>query len=248
MQARHVARAAMSVVALAFAVPALAGDRLVHRAVDPASGAILRVYKTSSGGRIEVQATALTLKKEVAGDRIITSMRDRDDEFVVAYDARTLTVSGRAGRVSARRDDRERLERARALIAGSSTARRAAALIAQLGFGDATPVQPMLLSTRVLLLAAVGDSSGVRDLSNWARRTRLSTQVVKASFGQQKDKTPTDCWNAYVKEAIEAWTEFEDCLKQVDWYEFWGTPACTLIYEMRAYGAFSWWLSCVALA
>jgi hypothetical protein len=59
--------------------------------------------------------------------------------------------------------------------------------------------------------------------------------------------TPTDCWEAYTKEAIAAFIEYEDCMKNLSWWEVLDAAACAAIYDMRAIGAFSWWLKCVAL-
>ena len=72
-------------------------------------------------------------------------------------------------------------------------------------------------------------------------------RIVKASEGLQS-QSPTDCWNAYAREAIAAWSEYEDCLSDVKWYEFLEATGCAVIYDMRAIGAFSWWAKCVALA
>ena len=58
---------------------------------------------------------------------------------------------------------------------------------------------------------------------------------------------PGDCWDQYAKEAIAAATELEDCERNVQWWDYFGYHRCNLIYEMRAIGAFSWWLKCVSL-
>jgi hypothetical protein len=51
---------------------------------------------------------------------------------------------------------------------------------------------------------------------------------------------PGDCWDAYVEEAIEAYLEYEDCMAQQAWWDLLAT-----IYDIRAIGAFSWWITCV---
>ena len=83
-----------------------------------------------------------------------------------------------------------------------------------------------------------------------------SARPVRASrclADQEKDgaaraSTPTDCWNAYPKEAIAAYIEYEECMKDLTLV---GHPrrdaAAPSVYDMRAIGAFSWWMKCVAL-
>ena len=64
---------------------------------------------------------------------------------------------------------------------------------------------------------------------------------------QGSTSSPTDCWNAYSKEAIAAYIEYEECMKPLSWWEFLDEAACATVYDMRAIGAFSWWMKCVAL-
>lgn len=36
-------------------------------------------------------------------------------------------------------------------------------------------------------------------------------------------------------------------MKDLSWWEFLDEAACATVYDMRAIGAFSWWMKCVAL-
>lgn len=244
-------------IALAFSLaaarPVAAQERLVHHGTDQNTGAVVRVFKTAAGGRIELQTPELRLTKEVTGSKVVTRMRQGKDELVLSLDEKNLVVATPAGRVSAARNDRKALERLRQLISGSAVGHEAAVLIGKLGFGAATPVHPMLVTTRVFLLTASGERVTRANLSGWARETQPKTgqgETLKVVW-QEKDRSdmsPTDCWNAYAKEAIAAWIEYEDCMADVSWWEFLDAAACAAVYDMRAIGAFSWWLKCVSLS
>ena len=235
--------------------PAAAQERLVHQEVDRNTNAVVRVFKTTDGGRIEVATPSLRVTKSVSGQRVVTRMSEGTEQLVISLDHDTLAVSSPAGRVTAPRSDHEKLERGRQLIAGSAVGRHAAALIGKMGFGSATPVQPMLLTTRAFILAAAGDD-GRRELRQWASEAKARSASVartKVSWSDQekestsKTMTPTECWDAYAKEAIAAYMEYEECMKDQAWWDLLGQAGCATVYDMRAVGAFSWWLKCVAL-
>jgi hypothetical protein len=240
-----------------WAAPVTAQERLVHHEFDRITNATVRVFKTSAGGRIEVETPDLRISKLVAGSTVVTTMRDTGgkDALVLSLDDKALAVTTPVASVRAARTDRGRLERARLLIAGSDVGKRAAALIARIGFGQATPIQPMLLTTRAFILAAAGDGALRREVSLSGRagteRMAGGGLVVKAGW-QEKDTaskgmTPSDCWNAYSKEAIAAYIEYEQCMADTAWWDILGQVGCATVYDMRAIGAFSWWLKCVAL-
>jgi len=254
MQVRRKIGWGIGVVVLAVAAPAAAQERLVYHAIDADTSAIVRVFSTRQGGRIEVETPDLMLTKTVAGTRVITTMRDGlggRDELTVTMEPKTIVVATGAGKVTASRTDRARLERARVLVAGSAVGRRAAALIGRLGLGRSTPLQPMLVTTRAFLLAASGQRHG-DDLAQWARGIRQAPTprgLVKVAFQKESDgsRTPGECWDIYAKEAIAAWMEYEDCMKDLSWWEVLDAAACAAVYDMRAIGAFAWWVKCVGL-
>src|SRR6185436_7101820 len=166
----------MGGVALVFGLavaPAAAQERLVHQEVDRNTRAVIRVFKTAEGGRIELVTPALKVTKSIAGDRVVTRMSEGADQLVISMDRNTMAVSTGAARVTAARSDRTRLERGRQLIAASRVGRHAAALIGRLGFSSATPIQPMLLTTRAFVMAAAGNGDGGRELAQWARQAAL---------------------------------------------------------------------------
>jgi hypothetical protein len=250
-------RLLMGGVALVFGVavaPAAAQERLVHQEVDRNTHAVVRVFKTTDGGRIEVATPALKITKSISGDRVVTRMTEGVDQLVISMDRTTMAVSTGAASLTTARSDRPKAERGRQLIASSSVGQHAATLIGKLGLGSATPIQPLLLTTRAFILAAAGNGDGGEALARWARQAALDANarpaVLKVAWtdkDQEKGSSPTDCWNAYSKEAIAAYMEYEDCMKGLAWWQFLEEAACATVYDMRAIGAFSWWMKCVAL-
>ena len=252
-------RLLMGGVALVFGLavaPAAAQERLVHQEVDRNTSAVIRVFKTVEGGRIELVTPALKVTKSISGDRIVTRMTEGREQLVISMDRDTVAVSTRGETMTAARSDRTRLERERQLIAASGVGRHAATLIGRLGLGSATPIQPLLLTTRAFILAAAGNGDGGRALAQWARHAALVASArpvaLKVAWADQEQEkksssSPTDCWNAYSKEAIAAYIEYEECMKPLSWWEFLDEAACATVYDMRAIGAFSWWMKCVAL-
>jgi hypothetical protein len=223
---------------------ATAQDRLVQEERDRATGAVVRVYRIPGGARIDVDAPAIRLRKQLIDNKVVTSLTGSGESLVIEFDGRTFSASGTRGRASATRGDEVALRRVRELVAGSPLTGRTAALVGRMAFGANSALEPVLLTTRAFLLSLSGDPSGLRDVSQWMRRERLRTHVIRASIGQ---KTPSECWAEYSKEAIAAWTEYEECMNSVKWWDPFGEAACTLIYDLRALGAFAWWMDCVKL-
>lgn len=235
----------LAAVLVVMAGPAAAQDRLIQEERDVVTNATVRVFKTTRGPRIDVETPSLRLRKQLDGNKVITSLSGGGESLVIEFDNRTLTVAGRYGKASAARTDDGEFARVRQLAAKSTLTRRAAALIARMGYGPNSPIQPMLLTTRMFLLMLTDDPSGVREISDWVRDMRNRVTVVRASFDEER--TPTECWKEYTKEAVAAWMEFEECMKDAAWWDLLTQAGCTAVYDLRALGAFSWWLDCVKL-
>jgi hypothetical protein len=234
------------------ASPAAAADRILHHAIDPASGAVVRVVQTSSGNRVEVESAGVFVSRQIAATKVTTVIRDQRNELVVSFERGKLTVSSPAGRLSATPAQVTQMAAARRLIDGFSGSKKALALINTLGFGPQVPVMPLLMTTRSFLQAVTGTTAPADTAFQRRVDDATGVRVTKASFGgnsSQKttDRTPTECWDAYAKEAILAYTEYEECVKDLAWYDILGLTGCAAIYDVRALGAFSWWMRCVSL-
>ena len=214
----------------------------VHRATDPVTGAAVTVSQSPAGILLmEIAAPGVTVTKRAANGTVSTVVRVTKDELTIDASRSSLVVSAGGRRVEATSASLNRLPEARALIARSPAAVQAARLLSRVSFGPYSPLTMAILSTRNMLLGTGDASAGRRELGeivgDVAGQVRLSRVAVQDS--------PTDRWNKYVREALAAWKEYEDCL---DSSGFWGDFACDILYDMRAIGAFTWWMKCVAIS
>jgi hypothetical protein len=223
---------------------ASAQDRLVQESRDPNTGSVAKLYLTAHGPRIDLLGAGLQIRKEAVEGRVRTTITSGRDSLIIDAGPERVSVTAKGRTVVATTKNPAPLATTKRLVAESPLAARAATLIAKLGFGDRSPLQPLLLTTRAFLLAARDDTSGGRELAAWITRTRSAAHVVPAAFGQ---KTPTECWNAYGDELVDAYTEYVQCFQAIRWYTVFGPERCGAIYEMRILGAFTWWASCVSL-
>jgi len=232
------------VMSVALAAPAAAQDRLIQEATDSVTGATLRVYSTTSGPRLELQTPTLLLQKQVTKDHVFTTIKGRGELLKIDLARLSVSVATNQLRVVAAHTDARQLERARQIIANSALAARAADLIGRIGFGTHSAIQPLLLTTRAFLLTARHDDSGARDVSEYMRNLKSRDKVVPVGLGQ---RTPTDCWKAYGDELVDAYTDYVECVKNLHWYDPFGETGCSVVYEVRIVGAFTWYSGCVSL-
>lgn len=214
----------------------------VHRATDPATGTHVTVSQGLAGSLfMEIAAPGVTVTKRATNGTVSTVVRVAKDELTIDATRSSLVVSAGGRRIEATSESLDRLPEARALIARSPAAIQAARLLSRVSFGAYSPLTMAILSTRNMLLGT-GDATAARrelgeimgDVAGQLRLTRVAIQ-----------DSPTDCWNKYVREALAAWAEYEDCLKNSG---FFGDFACDILYDMRAIGAFTWWMKCVAIS
>jgi hypothetical protein len=238
--ASFMAAAAVSVVpeARAQAVP-------LQRQVDAVTGAEVRLYHGERPGkdvRVEIQDPSVLIRKEIANGVAVTTVVAGEERLSLALGTSGLVVTRGHQRVAADREHPDRLEAARQLVAGSNAVKRATDLLGKLAAGPESSLRHTARVTRATLLSAAGDATGVRELSKWARAAREELRVTPIS---EEQSGPGLCWHLYALEAIAAYIEYEDCMNQLYWYEIFDMIGCAFIYDMRAIGAFSWWISCV---
>jgi hypothetical protein len=238
------ALAAAAMVMIVMTGRASAQDRLLQEAKDPATGATMRVFASAQGPRLELEARGLFLTKQVLGDRVQTTMRGGGEALTIDLAPRLLTVTGTRTKAVAAIGDRAQIERARQVIARSPLAARAATIIGNIAFGQRSAIEPLLITTRAFLLAAQSNQPVAPAISRWAREARSRTSIVQAVAGQ---RTPTDCWNAYGNEVLDAYLAYEDCVLNLHWWDPFGEKGCAVVYEVRIIGAFTWYSGCVSL-
>ena len=224
----------------------------VHRYVDRATGAAVSLFRpTAERAVIEVRAGRLTVRKAIAPGVTVTRILSDAEDLTISLNREGVAVAdGRLGLTISGRDARG-LAQARTRLQTSAAVRDAVKLLDGLEQVASSPVSHTLLVSQAMLESALGLAEAGRDLAAWVRRPRASVRALPVAYafggGQQdgQELTATDCWTQYVAEAIAAWIEYEQCVDSREWWDVPGYLACVLIYDMRAIGAFSWWVSCV---
>ena len=212
----------------------------IHRATDPRTGAEVRVSGSSAGVVLELAAPGMTLTKRSEAGRVITVVRTAKDELTVEASRAAIVVSGRGARVEVTSARPDRLKEAQAVIARSTAAADVGRLLGRVSFGQFSPLTLTLLSTRSMLLGPAEAAEVRRAQTELLQQMAAQPRALRVS----SQSSPTDCWDKYVREAIAAYTEYEDCLRNSG---FWGDFACDIVYDMRAVGAFYWWAKCNAI-
>ena len=256
--------------ALAIALPAGAGasgggvaereaTKLVAKATDPVSGAEIRVFTGDEQELLlEVQdervfisklvrPSGIELKVRVGGDAITIALAaGRDgaaglDHRSLGDGGRVMSVIATAGRVVVAPGAEGDLAKARALIGRSPAVERAVSLLGRVRVRQDSPLHLAILTTRAWLESATGPSAAAAEISAWNRGLRQQRVARRVAVQQG----PGDCWDQYAKEAIRIATDYEECLKDLSWYEIFDAMACATVYDVRALGAFAWWLKCI---
>ena len=217
--------------------------RLVQQVVDPGTGSRIRVYQTGPAAfTLEIAKDDVSVTKDVGLRQLVTTIRSGADTLVLTTEPTGLIVRTATETTRFTRESVDGAERLRDIVRGSQAVRRAAELVRGMALPAKNPLNAVLFATRATLLAAVDDHAGLAEL------TRTMTEATRTTrFVRVVDEGPGDCWNEYAKEAIAAYMEFEDCMKNSTFFER-ALGTCEAIYSMRAIGALAWWVKCVGLS
>ena len=226
----------------------LTNGKPAYGATDAATGAAIRVYRSADAVSLVIDHPTVQIRKDLANGQSITAFRSQGDELVLAVSSDAVSVSVPGRRVRGSRSQPEGVPEARKMLAASPAVARAATLLGEVRLSGNTPLRQTLLVTRAVLLAAIGDESGEKEAARTLGRLRFArsrASTVLASASNEEDAA--GCWDLYVVEAIEAFTDFEECVNAEQWWDFLGKYSCQMIYEIRAIGAFAFWLKCLGL-
>ena len=249
MKRTTILAAVWAIACLAVAAPVLAQSKPIFQSTDRATGAVIKVFRTLDGPRLEVQADTMTMTKVLGpGAVVVTTLSDGKESLRIESGQEQMTVRSPHGNVSAPAGDRAAADRARELVAKSPLTKRAATLIGKLGFGDSSPITPVLLTTRAFLLAATRDGAGFTELKNWMNRTRSRSSVTSVALPMGAQKSSSQCYKEYGDELLATYDEFVECIKSVKWYDpFFPRERCEFMYEVRILAAFAGWMSCLGV-
>ena len=246
MSVRVCASVVLSAVVFCGASPALASDALslVQRLRDPGTGTDVRVFRGAKGEiGIELEDRTVLIRKELIGARVITAITTSTDRFRIEMDAAGITITTPAGRIAVAPGQAAAAAKVRELAIRSDAIADALAFLSRVNLGPRSPLQHIVLVTRATLGSLRQSRGAGVALARWVEAARQTQYLSPAN----QTMGPGDCWTEYAKEAIAAATELEECEKNVKWWDYFGYDRCYLIYDMRAIGAFSWWLKCVSL-
>jgi len=243
VQCLILATLAVSVAGLS-TVTAAADRQLVEQVKDPTTGLAVRVFVGGPADvSIELGDRTVTVQKAYAHGQSITTLATSGDRVQLTTAPGRLVLDGTGGRLEAVAGDAASMARIRERLARSEAVQRGVALLGSLNLGLRSPVGHALLATRAMLLSEIGRSDGFAEMARWVASARQALAVQPVAF----QNGPGDCWNQYAKEAIANYSELEDCMRDVKWYDLLGDLDCGSIYDLRAIGDFSWYLHCVAL-
>jgi hypothetical protein len=235
----------MALVAAAFGLWSTAADagqeRVVLRSQDEATGAEIRVLAGPAGSGFSIQAPDVLIERRVSNGRVFTTLEAGGREMTFEYRGGTLSLSEN-GRLVAEMgggaDPRPMREAARR----TTILPAAVSLLGRVQVINSSSLRFAVATTQAMLQALLGQPAPAAELKLAADGLRHSVRLTRAAW----QSSPSDCWDKYVKEAIAAVLEYEDCVKNLKWYDIAGDLACALIYDMRALGAFSWWINCIS--
>jgi hypothetical protein len=227
------------------APPATDTPTLVQAVKDSSSGLEVRVFVGGEADvSIEVGDRSVTLQKQLVRGAAVTRVTTASERLTLTVTAGHTTVDGTLGRVMATADQPGSRAALRSVLKRSTAVERAIAMLGRLNLGPRSPLGHALLSTRMVLLAESGDAGAATEMSRWIQSARQALLLRPVAYQQM---LPGDCWDVYAKEAIETWIEMENCMKEAKWYEIAEQYICGAIYDMRALGAFTWYLKCTAI-
>ncbi len=219
--------------------------KLVSSARDVRSGAEVRVLQ---GGpqemQIEVLGRGVVVRKLVEPKAATVTVNAAGETLTIAVARDAMAVTARRRTVMVTSRNVIDLPAAQRLVAGFAGWSAATRLLRTMQIRQESPLQPLILSLRVLLESARGERYAAADLQTWHQR--LQDRVVVRPVAQ-RDLTASQCWDEYAKEAIRAQIDYDHCVDGLSWYEVIDMGGCALVFDLRAVAAMAWYLRCVGL-
>jgi hypothetical protein len=248
MKRQTILTAMVAMVLIATSARALAQIAPAYATKDRSTGATVKVFRTPTGTRIDLDSPTVSLTKQLTTARaIVTTVHDSRESIRIEVNETGMQVTSARGQILAATGNSAAAERARALVAQSPLSKKVAELIGKMDLGMASPMTPLLLTTRAFFLSANRDASGVRDLNTWMR-SRPRPDVVRVSLPIAPQKSSTQCYDEYSNELLAAYDQFDDCMKHIKWWDpFFPIERCEVTYETRILGAFAGWMHCLGL-
>ena len=195
---------------------------------------------------VEVTDKGVAIRKRMGGGVSETTLTAPAGQVSLRVEGDLFVVKTPAGEVRGDLARRETLLPVTTALKKASTAVVALRLLDRMTLNPNSVPGHALLLTRAMLQSLHGNDAGTAALAGWAKKRATQISVVRARQDSDKDG-PDYCWNTYVISAIKIWDEYVDCLSRCAWWDIPANFACGFIYDLRAEGAFAWWLKCTAI-
>ncbi len=193
---------------------------------------------------IEVADPSVAIRRHIADQKSITTLTTRDETVTMEVDSSRWAVILPTGRLEGQIAQRETLAPLAAALAGSRSADAALRLLSRLSLNPGSFSGHALLLTRALLQSLRGDQTGVAELVRWT--TDRATHAGAVPAGLPTDG-PLYCWNTYAIAAVQVNQDYRDCYDDCGSWHLACKLGCATVYDLRAEGAFAWWMKCTAI-
>ena len=218
---------------------------IVFHTKDSRTGLDIRTTQTKPDEVVvEVKDATVAIRKRVGGGVSETTLTTRSGSVTMKLLNGAFTVGTGAGQVAGNVADRKSMAPVHVALAKSPTALKAKALLTRMTLNPDSVAGHALLLTRALLQSVDGDRTGADAMAAWSKKQDGRATVRRVNL---EDSGPEYCWNTYAIAAMHIWDDYASCYDACTWYNYLCKGECALIYDLRAEGAFAWWLKCTAI-
>jgi hypothetical protein len=213
------------------------------RAVNPAAPDAPIVMRRDTSGKvtIELAEPGVAVRKTFDGTSVVTTLVAGKEQVAITLGSDKLSISAGGTRWSASLAELHTLETAVGALRASKAVDAGRRLLERTILRPDSIEGNAMLLTRALLGTILGDGTSTQEYQRWAM-TR--TQGARIERAQKHEHGPGECWDEYSIEAIRIASNYIDCAQLCHWKGWWCMAGCGLIYNIRAEGAFMWFMKC----
>jgi hypothetical protein len=213
----------------------------VRSTTDPATGARI-VLRRDSKGQVSFELTNkdVSIRKTLDGATSVTTFMAGGHVVSLSLAGNQIVVTGSGRRLKGTASQLETVQASAEYLRHSPVAIAAKRLLDRAALRPDVLEGNALLLTRALLGSLWGESTGMVQYQHWAQAAAARTRVVKAV----SSAGPGECWDSYAAEAIRIMNDYLDCGNGCGWSGYFCLGSCGFVYDVRAEGAFVWFMSC----
>ena len=213
----------------------------VRSSVDPVTGATIVLRREASGVvTIKLKDKTVTVRKTLDRGTSTTAFASGNQRLVVTVKGDQVVVTTPGGTWEGGPRSMDTLNPAAAYFQKSATAIAVKRLLDRAVLRPDSLEGNALLLTRALLGSFFGDGIGAAQHQQWARATMTRAKVLRAVAASG----PGECWDQYAAESIRIADDYTDCANSCHWSGMFCMAGCGFLYEVRAEGAFMWYMRC----